>query len=297
MSNEKLKWFYIAALSVMWGSSFILIKKGLVGLTAMQMGSLRIVLAAIILFVAGFKSLPKIKRKDWKPLIVSGFLGTFFPSFLFAYAETRIDSSIASMLNATTPLFAMLFGAFTFGILITRNQIIGVAVGFLGSLALIGIGSWGRGFQEGDWFAGLVLLSSLCYACNVNIIKKHLQELPPMAIAVGNFSAIVFPAFVVLLCTGFFKQLTLEASSMNTSILAVLLLAIVGTAIAKVLFNKLVQVSTPVFASSVTYTIPLVALIWGLLDGEEISLAQGMAAMLILIGVFIVNRKAVEKKA
>jgi drug/metabolite transporter (DMT)-like permease len=136
-----------------------------------------------------------------------------------------------------------------------------------------------------------VLLASVCYALNVNIIKRHLQEIPAMAIAAGNFLVLIIPAFVVLLFSGFFKQEVLYSETVHISLGYLAILAVFGTGVAKVLFNKLVQISTPVFATSVTYTIPIIALLWGFLDGETFTIWQGGAALIIILGVFLTNRK------
>ncbi len=290
MGNTNLKWIYLAVLSVVWGSSFILIKKGLIGLTPMQLGAIRTLFAAIFLFLIGFKSIATIKKRDWPWVILSGFMGTFFPAFLFAYAETEIDSAIASILNSTTPLMTLILGAVVFSIGFNRNQIIGVIIGLIGCLALIWEGAAINPNQDYR-YAGLVLIASVCYAINVNVIKKYMSHISPMGIANGNFLALFFPALGVLYATGFFEPEVIGDSQVHTSLLYIVVLAIVGTGIAKVMFNKLVQMSSPVFASSVTYTIPIVALMWGMMDGEQFSFYQVIATAIIILGVYLSNKK------
>lgn len=289
------KWLYLIILSLVWGSSFILIKKALIGLTPMQLGALRTLFAGTFLLLVGFRSLKKIKKHQWQWIAISAFLGTFIPAFLFAFAETEIDSSVASILNSTTPIMALIFGALLFGIRATKNQLLGVFIGLIGSLLLIYAGADVNPDQN-YWYAILVLLASVCYAFNVNIIKRHLQEIPAMAIAAGNFLILMIPAGVVLLFTGFLNTETLHNEKVHLSIGYLVILALVGTGVAKVLFNKLVQISTPVFASSVTYLIPVVALLWGFMDGERFSIWQGGAAIIILLGVLLTNRKPSNKK-
>lgn len=281
---------YLVILSVVWGSSFILIKKALIGLTPLQLGALRTLFAATFLLLIGFNYVKKIKKHEWKWIAISAFSGTFIPAFLFAFAETEIDSGIASILNSTTPIMALIFGAVLFSIAYTRNQLIGVFVGLIGSLLLIWSGTEIHPDQN-YWYAILVLLASVCYALNVNIIKRHLQDIPAIAIAVGNFVVLIIPAFLVLVFSDFFNKKTLSNPLVHESLGYLVILAIIGTGVAKVLFNKLVQISTPVFASSVTYTIPIIALFWGLLDGESFSLWQAAAALVILLGVLLTNRK------
>ena len=293
MSKDTLKWVYLAILSLVWGSSFILIKKSLIGLTPLQLGSLRILFAGVFLLLIGFSSLRKIQKKEWKWIIISAFVGTFFPVFLFAYAQTEIDSAITSILNSTTPLLTLLLGSLLFSINFSRSQLIGIIVGLVGCCALIWIGSNVHPNQN-YWFAGLVIIASILYAANVNIIKRYMQHIGAMSIAVGNFIFLIIPAIIVLYFTDFFTAETLSTKEVHHSLGYVGILAVIGTATAKVLFNKLVQISNPIFASSVTYTIPVVAFTWGILDGEDFTFLQFISAGIIIIGVFISNRKKKE---
>ncbi|WP_108867630.1 DMT family transporter [Aquimarina aquimarini] len=289
MQNTKLKWIYLVVLSLVWGSSFILIKKSLIGLTPLQLGALRTLFAATFLFLIGFRSMKTIQAADWKWIIISAFAGTFIPAFLFAFAETEIDSGIASILNSTTPLVTLIFGVLIFSVTFSKNQLIGVVVGLIGCLALILEGASVNPDQN-YWYALLVLCASVCYAINVNIIKRYMQHISPMAIANGNFLVLVIPALIVLFFSGFFKSDVMHDPMVHTSLVYISILAVIGTGIAKVLFNKLVQISTPVFASSVTYTIPIVALLWGILDNEKFTLYQVFASGVIILGVYLANR-------
>lgn len=290
MKNINIKWLYLIVLAVIWGSSFILIKKSLLGLTPYQIGSLRNVFSGIILLSFGFKGLKNIKRKQWKWIGISGFLGSFFPAFLFAIAETEIDSAITSVLNSLVPLNAVIIGAAVFKITSTKRQVIGVVIGFIGTALLILRGAEINPNQN-YLFAGFIIIATLMYATNVNIIKRHLQDVKPLTIAAGNYVFIIVPAFIILVFTDFFTQDTFENEKFNDAILYILVLSVFGTALAKIVFNKLIQISTPVFATSVTYLMPVVALVWGLLDGETFTPLQGIATGIILAGVYIANRK------
>jgi drug/metabolite transporter (DMT)-like permease len=284
------KWVFLVILSIIWGSSFILIKKGLIGLSPVQLGALRILISAILIFVVGFHTIKSVTRVQWKWLIISGFIGTFFPAFLFAFAVTEIDSAVTSVLNSLTPLNTILFGFAVFKIASTKRQITGVIIGFIGTAMLIASGAQLNPNQN-YFYAGLVVLASILYGLNVNIIKRHLQEVKAITIAFGNFASIFIPALIVLFSTGFFKTEVLNDSEVHTAIGYVLILSVFGTAMAKVMFNKLVQMATPVFASSVTYLIPIVALFWGVLDGESFGVTQVIAAGIILLGVYLSNRR------
>lgn len=295
MSQTQTKWLYLAVLSLIWGSSFILIKKGLVGLTAMQLGALRILLAALFLFAIGFNSLKKIKRKDWKWISASAFLGTFFPAFLFAYAETEIDSAVAAILNSTTPLLTFILGLCFFGTFFVKRQFIGVIIGLVGTVLLILSGASVNPGQN-YWFALLPLLASLMYAFNANIIKFHLQEISAMGIAVSSFVVLFLPTLGILFYSGFFEEKTFSSDQTWISLFYVAILAVAGTGLAKIFFNKLIHMSTAVFASSVTYLIPIVAFLWGFLDGEKFSWLQLLSAGVILIGVYLANKKVSSRQ-
>ena len=290
MQNSNLKWLYLIILSIIWGSSFILIKKSLLGLTPYQLGALRTLITALILFSVGLKSLKYINRPAWKWVVISGFLGSFFPAFLFAIAETQIDSAIASVLNSLVPLNAILLGFAIFKIGFTKRQFLGVIIGFLGTCILILRGA-DLNPEQNYLYAGFVILSTIMYALNVNIIKKYLQHVKPLSIATGNYVGIVIPALLILVYTDFFSQNTYSHPDFNMSVIYVVILSLIGTALAKVLFNTLIQISTPVFASSVTYLMPIVALIWGLLDGESFGMIQVFASTIILLGVYLANKK------
>ena len=289
MKNIQLRWIYLIILSIIWGSSFILIKKSLIGLTPVQVGALRILITAFVLVVVGFKEIFTIKKKHWYAIFLTATLGTFFPAFLFAFAIKGIDSSIASILNSLTPLNTLLIGAFLFGFTFVRRQLFGILIGLTGTAILIFKGAALNPHQN-YWYALLVILSSIGYALNVNILKKYLSDLSALAVTVGNFVILIIPAFIVLWYSNFFQTFEFSETT-RSSLLYITLLAIFGTAFAKTLFNKLVQISSPVFSTSVTYLIPIVAVTWGLLDNEKLTFIQLLGGILILLGVYLTNRK------
>ncbi|PYE83441.1 EamA-like transporter family protein [Winogradskyella epiphytica] len=289
MKNLNPKWVYLMTLSLVWGSSFILIKKSLLGLNAYQLGALRTIISGVILIVVGFNQLKTIPKSKWKWLLVSGLLGSFIPAFFFAIAETEIDSAIVSILNSLVPLNTLLLGLAIFKITSTKRQIIGVLIGFIGTAILILKGSELNPSQN-YLYAGFVIASTIMYAANVNIIKRYLQDVKPLAIAAGNYVFITIPALIILIFSNFFSSETFNKPAFGNALLYVTILSVFGTAMAKVLYFKLVQLSTPVFASSVTYIMPIIALGWGILDGEAFSFIQALAALLILVGVYLSNR-------
>jgi drug/metabolite transporter (DMT)-like permease len=288
MDSKQLKWVYLVTLALIWGSSFILIKKGLVGLTPMQVGSLRILFAAVFLLLIGFKSLAKIPHVQWKYIALTATLGTFIPAFLFAVAQTQIDSTVSSILNSLTPLNTLIFGVFAFGLTFRRPQVFGVVIGLIGTFLLIINGAMHHP-EQNYYYAILILIASVCYAINVNLIKKYLSDLSPLSITTGNFLVLLLPALVVLFFSGFFQVIQVE--SVQHSIVYILILGVVGTGIANIIFFKTIQISSPVFATSVTYLIPVVAFSWGLLDNEMLTPVQFLGAFIILFGVYLSAKK------
>jgi drug/metabolite transporter (DMT)-like permease len=289
MNSKNLKWLYLGILSLVWGSSFILMKKALIGLTPIQLGALRIIITAIFLLLIGFKSLKQINKTQWKYVAYTAVLGTFFPAFMFAYAVNILDSSIVAILNSLTPFNTLIFGALVFGFAFQKKQIIGILIGLVGTLSLILNGATLNPDQN-YWFALLILVASIGYAFNVNMIKKHLNDLSALSITAGNFVLMIIPATVILFFTDFFSTFEINQTNM-ASIGYITILAVLGTGVAKVLFNRIVQMTSPIFASSVTYLIPIVAIIWGVLDGEKLSLIQLISGVIIIIGVYLVNKK------
>ncbi|NVJ89966.1 MAG: EamA family transporter [Flavobacteriaceae bacterium] len=288
MANQNEKWFYLILLSLVWGSSFILMKKALIGLSPIQVGAFRMLIAGSFLLAIGFKSLKKIQKKHYKYILYTALLGTFFPVFLFAYAVNGIDSSIASILNSLTPFNTFIIGVLAFSLAFKKEQLIGITIGLAGTIILILKGA-DLNPDQNYWFSLLVVVASIGYALNVNIVKKHLSDLSALSIVAGNFLLLIIPAFIVLIFTGFFSDFKYTTTNLE-SLGYVTVLAIFGTGIAKVFYNKMVHLATPVFASSVTYLIPIVAVFWGVLDGEKLSIIQLLAAVLILLGVYLLNR-------
>jgi drug/metabolite transporter (DMT)-like permease len=249
---------------------------------------LRIIFAAVFLLLIGFKSLPKIPKNKWKYIAMTSMFGTFVPAFLFALAQTEIDSSVTSILNSLTPLNTLILGSLVFGVSFQRRQLWGVFIGLVGSLLLVFNGAMNHPNQN-YYYAILVIIASVCYAINVNLIKRFLSDLSPLSITTGNFAILVLPASLILFFTGFSEVMYIE--KVQQAVLFIVVLGVVGTGIANILFFKLIQISSPVFATSVTYLIPVVAFFWGLLDNEMLTTVQFLGAFIILIGVYLSARK------
>ena len=288
MISKHLKWFFLVLLAIIWGSSFILIKKGLVNLTPFQLGSLRIIFAALFLLSIGFKTLPKIPSSQWKYIALTALFGTFIPAFLFSIAQKHISSSVSSILNSLTPLNTLVIGVLFFGLSFKRAQIFGVFIGLAGSLILILNGAANHP-EQNYYYAVLIIIASICYAVNVNLIKKYLIDLSPLTISTGNFSIMLIPALLILYFSGFFEIAAIP--EVQHSVMFILVLGVIGTGIANIIFFRLIQMSSPVFATSVTYLIPVVAFFWGLLDNEMLTPIQFLGAFIILIGVYLSSKK------
>ena len=288
MSNDVKKWIYLLVLSLIWGSSYILIKKGLVGLSPVQLGSFRILMTTFILLLFGYKSLKGWSLEQWKWMAFTGFFGTFFPSFLFSFSETEINSSVVAVLNGLTPLFTLLIAYLFFQQTVKKKQIGGVLLGFAGTFLLVAqeFSLAGNGDAR---YALLVVIAALCYGINVNTIKYKLEGVTPMAIALANFIAIALPALILLLTSAFPWAIFYRDTTIMTSLGYILILALFGTAFAKVLFNKLLTISSAVFSISITYLLPIVAIGWGVLDGEHFGGMQWLASGLILGGIYLVT--------
>ena len=289
MENNSTKWYLLGFLGCVWGSSFILMQLGLQGVNTIQLGSLRILFAALFLMIVGFKQIAKIPLYKWKYIALTSVFGTFVPAYLFAIALSKIDGSVSAILNSLTPLNTLLVGLFFFGLDVQRRQIFGVIIGFIGCVLLVLFGD-GENTTENYYYAILIVIASIFYGINVNLIKKYLSDLKPLAISTGNFVVMFVPALFVLYFSGFFDIVHQE--KVQTSLGFIVVLGIVGTGFSNILFFKLIQLSSPVFASSVTYIIPVVAIMLGyLFMNETLSIVQVIGALVVLVGVYFSSRK------
>lgn len=288
MKSQQLKWVILVVLALIWGSSFILIKRGLIGLNPFQLGSLRIIFCAVFLLLVGYKSLASIPSYKWKYIALTSLFGTFIPAYLFAIAQTQINSSVSSILNSLTPLNTLILGVLVFGLDFKRTQIYGIIIGLIGTFLLIWNGAVNYPNQN-YYYTILIVIASICYAANVNFIKKYLSDTKPLSITTGNFLVMLLPALIILYFSDFF--MVMHNPTVQHSMIFVAVLGIIGTGIANIIFYKLIQISSPVFATSVTYLIPVVAFFWGLLDNEMLTPIQFIGAFVILIGVYLSSKK------
>ena len=291
--KKSLKWIYLILLSLIWGSSFILMKRGLISFRPDQLASIR-------MMVACFATLPLIARKlkdipgeKWKYIIVVGVFGSGFPALLFATAQTHVSSSVAGMLNGLTPVFTLLIGAAIFKLRFNLFQKLGVAVGFIGAAALVFVRADGS-IEFKFFYAALIVLATLFYGLSVNTIKGKLSSINSLVISGAGLLFVGIPYTVYLFSTDFLERFHTMPQA-NFSFACICTLALFGTAVSNYLYFQLVKIAGPLFASIVTYLIPIVAMCWGFADGETINGVQVLAMVAILGGVGLIAVK--PKKA
>lgn len=286
--SKLFHWSLLIVLSLIWGSSYILIKKGLIAYSPQQLASLRVCISALTflpIFIIRYSSI------DWSKLrflLVVGFSGSFIPAFLFAYAQTEINSSMAGVLSSLTPLFTLVLGVLFFKLPLNWRKALGVILGLSGAVFLILFGA-DSGVEGNIWYGSLVVAGCFFYAVSVNTVKAALQEMNSVTLSAASFSIIGIPGLFFLLSTDFLQVLQ-EHEQAWSALGYIVLLAVFGTVLASVLFFRLVQLTHPVFASMVSYLIPVVALMWGVLDGETITIFHFLGMALILGGVYIARK-------
>ena len=297
MNNKFIGWGIFILLCFIWGSSFIMMKWGMYDanqqavLSPYDVAALRLLSSGLVMlpFLAGpLRTLP---AKTIRYVLVSGWLGSFFPAFLFCIAETKIDGALAGSLNSLTPLFVIITGALFFRLKTGKQKIVGVIIGLLGS-GLLMYANYSRPFGY-IAFGGFVLLATFFYGINVNMVYKTLAGVSSMHIAAIAFTGLIPPSLAVLFITGYFK-LPLADHAYAISTLASCILGVAGTALASVLFYVLVKKAGGLFASLVTYGIPFVAILWGIYYHEKITYLHIVSLLIILAGVYLATRP--EKK-
>ncbi len=283
-------WGLLILLTFVWGSSFILIKKGLTVFNATQVSAIRILAASLFMIPFAVSWLRRVNKKHYFLVFLSGFTGSLIPAFLFAMAQTRLDSAVTGMINSLTPVFVMLIGFLFYRQRITGIMIVGILLAFGGTTLLMFYGS--EGDHRINYFAFFVVVATLLYGFNVNLLKFNLSELN--AIAISSIS-LVFVGPLAAIQLFVFTDFTQKLELGNEAYLALgylSILGIVGTSIALMLFNKLIKIATPLFSSSVTYLIPIVAVFWGLIDGEKLTIMHYLSMLIIIGGVYLANKKS-----
>lgn len=294
MNHEREKWILLLVLSIIWGSSFILIKKSLEHFNPYQVGALRVLIAGLMLFPIAIPNLKKFPKANLKWLIIAGVSGNFIPMFLFPIAETEISSSIAGIINSMMPIFIIIVGAVLWKFSTSRKQLIGVFISFFGAIILALGGQEGLNIKIFPIF--LLLLATFLYAVSTTTVKSKLAHIPAKILSAYVFSFVLFlPSLIALVISRFFQNF--EASKSDFIGLGyVSLLSIFGTGLAMMMNYRLLNISTPLFASTVTLLMPIVAVIWGILDGEKLTLNQAFGGMIILVGLLFLRVKPISKE-
>ena len=275
---------------MIWGTSFILIKQGLKVFSPDELGALRVTAATVFLLPFGIMKFKDLKLGDHYKLFVAGLFGIFFPAFLFAMAQTKIDSSIAGILNTLSPLFTMIIGALFFKQHFKMISVVGIVIGLAGTVLLM-LSRSGTAVSQVNYYILLVVLACMMYGANLNWIKAHLLHLGSLTITSVGLLFIGPLAAIYLFGFSDFTNKMQHTPSAWTAFGFIALLGLMGTSIATVIFNKLVKISSPLFASSVTYLMPIVSVGWGLLDGEQLFIGHFIGMGFIIGGVWLANRK------
>lgn len=294
MNPEKERWVLLIVLSIIWGSSFILIKKSLEHFNPFEVGALRVLIAGIILLPIAIANIKKFPKKHLKWLILAAFTGNFIPMFLFPIAETEISSGIAGIINSMMPIFVIIVGTVIWKFKASKPQLIGVFISFSGACILAFSGG-----ESGELKLIpiiLLLLATFLYAVSTTTVKSKLHDIPAKILSGFVFSfVLILPSIISLGFAGFFNNLTLNRNFF-IGIGFVSLLSIFGTGLAMMLNYRLLKISTPLFASTVTLLMPIVAIIWGVLDGEKLSVLQGVGGIVILTGLIFLRKQSSNKK-
>ena len=281
----------LCILGLIWGSSFILMKKALTTYTPIEITLYRIFVVFLVFFPLGIKSFFKIQKRTGYILLLSAIIGSVIPYFLFIKAQTKIDSSLNGILNSITPLFTLLFGVILFKQKTNFRAVIGVVVGLIGATSLIILSASGNIFSSSILYALFPVLGSACYALNINIIKTYLQDIPALKITSWSFIFIGPIAGVLLFFeTDFTNNLTNNDPN-YLNFICINILGILGSGLAFWVFNLLIKETSSVFASSVTYLIPIVAIFWGVIDGEVFGIVQFYLCLVIFCGIYLIKSK------
>jgi drug/metabolite transporter (DMT)-like permease len=289
-SNKNQAYLLIVILAIIWGSSFILIKRALDVYTPYQVGALRMFVAFLFMLPFIITHFKKIDRTKFKYLAATGFLGNGIPAILFPLAQTKVSSALAGMINTLTPIFTLIVGMLFFGMKVARSRMLGLIIGLLGAILLITARKGGISLDSTNSFALFIILATICYGFSVNILRNKLSDID--SIRITGF-ALFFAGmpFGILLFSGDFISRTIHTPGAAMSIGCILILGILGTSFSTILFNKLVKLSGALSAASVTYLIPIVAVLWGVLDNEVVSIYHLLGLGAILFGIYLVNRQ------
>ena len=290
MAEKRKIWHWLALLilSLIWGTSYILMKKGLESFSPYQVGALRIVITFICLLPVALRHFHHLNKTNILSIIIIGLFGSVIPAFLFPLAETKISSSLAGMLNSLSPVFTLVFGITIYKRKAIGTQIAGVFLGLLGAAGLLSTGSF-----TFNLYGLLVVLATILSGISSNEVSK-VKELNGIKITALSFFVTSPLAIIYLLFSDLSVPVHTENWVRNLSYIGIL--AVLGSAVALVIYYLLIRDTSPIFASSVTYFIPIVATLWGFADNEQFYSSMLISIIFIFAGVFIINRPDFYKK-
>jgi drug/metabolite transporter (DMT)-like permease len=291
LRNKGIQWVMLLVLGFIWGTSYILMKRGLVAFSAGHVAALRLSIAFIALLPCSILNFRKLNRKNFMSILIISLMGIGIPAFLFTNAQTQVSSSVAGVLNSLTPLFTLLIGVWIYKAKSNFSSLIGVFLGLVGASALI-IMSTGFSISDINGYSFLIVLATFCYGINSNEIKYKLKHLNGLEITSMVMILIGPPAIIYLFTTGF--NPVHFTSKERLGVLYIALLALFGTVIAVVIFNQLLKYVSAVSATSVSYISPVFAIMWGLFDGESFGIAEFFCLILIIAGVYLVNKNQIN---
>jgi drug/metabolite transporter (DMT)-like permease len=286
-SNKFIIWTSFLYLTLVWGSTFILNKRTLITFTSIQAASLRLTfgLSAMIWFVKPHLALiPKEKRFH---LVVSALTGICIPAYCFALAQAGLPSAMTGVLNALTPCMAFILGIVFFRQSASWLKIAGLTLGFIGSAMIILVNA--KGQLSLNAYALWVVLAAMLYGFNLNWVKKYLAEVPALPLATTAVVIAGVVGFCILLTTNWLESMRANPAG-TTSFAAIATLGILGTALGQFFFARMLQLSSALFAGTITYFIPIVAVAWGLYDGEVLTWVHFLGILCIIGGILIISR-------
>jgi drug/metabolite transporter (DMT)-like permease len=285
------EWMIYICISLVWGTSFILIKKGLLYFDPLTVSALRISISGLALLPFAIKGLYQLTNKQKVFSVLMGLTGSGVPSFLYPLAQQHIDSGIAGVLNSLTPIFILVTGFLFFGVRYTVLQIGGILIGFMGAALLILFHHSSSGTVSNYLYGLIIVVATLLYGLSNQILVHYLKGLDSIVITSVAFFFMGLVASLILVQTDFLHVMQTNKDSWK-GLLYVTLLACLGSALAMVLYNYLAARTGVTFSGTVTYVMPVIALVWSLVDGEKIGLEHLLAMLLILGGVYMVRRAA-----
>lgn len=276
-------------LSLIWGTSFILIKKALITFDPVEVACMRISISAIAFTPLLIWQLKNIDWSKWKFFLLIGLTGSGIPAFMYAIAQTQISSTMSGVLNSLTPIFTLIVSILVYKNPFNLNKIQGVILGFVGAAILFILGDSGD-VANNQWYGLFVVFGTFCYGFSSNIVQHNLVGIRSLIISAVSFCMIGPPAIAYLFTTDIITDITTHPYGYQ-SLAAIAFLALVGTVMSSILFYYLVQVTDAVFGSTVAFIMPIVAIIWGVIDGEIFLLTDLIGMALILGGVYLIKKK------